>query len=384
MAKKIYFPSNIGEILENFNELDHQKIKNQYKTIYEGRIETIKKEVNDDYKNNDLDQKSHNNLLSCALKPFLKEGFCDYHLLFLEPLYYLKINKRIDEKTPLFDFILAEIIDNNIKRLILGEVKGQRARNVGNLSSLINTYQERECLDYIYNYIEKDTNLNFNKKNIRIEFVLVVQNFYYADYEQSIIDSGLPVNIWEISVDKIRQKYKINPHKYDKLLKLSIPPIKEDNPYKKMLNHLRSKIFIESKFIRFTCATPINLISKFIYDLYVNKYDYEFIDSNLMEIIRQTGGGDFYDDDLMLAIMIRNIKRGFEEINISKRVGTGLFLKRVYNIEDRIIENLIKKKINRRYGMDILNEAIKVVKPRKSKRPRYISLDRFIKNNKEQ
>lgn len=382
---KIFFPYNIVEVLSEYQEIEHQRIKERYKTLYKREINRIKKFVKVQYINDIDDHYSHCKILTSILIHFLRRNIENYELLFIEPLLYLRNIKEIPEDTPIWDFILGEIENHQLIRIIIGEVKTQKARtSMDRVEVAVNLYSKREILDKLFDYIEKlfeEKEIKFERNNIKIEKVLVVQSLYYEDYEQSVIERLLEMNIWEIDPDILRSKYTIKIHRWDKLLNRNDVYSENDGAYPRMLSFLRSRTFGDEEFLSFTYASDLNLILDFLYKSYKNLYGLAYFDSNLINLIKQAGGGDFYDDERVIFDMVRKIKDLFEHFKAFKKEGIQEYFKQRIDIKKRILNERLKGEIEKRAGLDLLLQAIDELNPRRA--PRRVSLDKWINLDNE-
>ena len=196
MGPKLYFPQNLHEKLSDYEVSEHNRIKSRYESIYnknygkdlEGREARYTRDVNN--------SRTHCELLSCCLTPFLRKEIKNFELLFIDPLLYLRNNGDIERDIPIWDFILGEIVGNKIARLIFGEVKGQKAGVKDNLALLIQKYQELELLEILSDYIRRDSKIKIDIKKIKLDFILVVQSLYLDNFITSIKDRNLKFNLW--------------------------------------------------------------------------------------------------------------------------------------------------------------------------------------------
>ncbi len=382
---KIFFPENIIEILSEYQETEHQRIKERYKTLYENEIDRIKEFVKERFNNNIYDHYSHCRVLTSILAPFVSQKIENFELLYIEPLLYLRNNKAIPEDTPIWDFLLAEINQSRLIRLILGEVKTQKARTgMDRVEEAVKLYSKTEILNKLYDYIEKlfkDKDIKFKRNNVQIENVLVVQSLYYEDYEQSVIERGLRVNIWEIDPDILRSKYTIKIHRWDKLFNEKDIYSEVDQTYLHMLSFLRSRTFKDEEFLSFTYASDLNLVLDLLYKSYVNLYGISYFDSNLINLINQAGGGNFYDDNKVIPNLVAKIKELFLNYKSIKKEGTQEIFKQRIDIKNRILNNRLKGEIERGVGIELIQQAINDLNPKRA--PRRVNLDKWLNYDKE-
>ena len=198
MVLKLHFPQNMEEILSDYEVSEHNRIKSRYKSIYNQNYDNDLKGIDARYLRDVNDLRDHCQLLSCCLTPFLRKEITNFETLFIEPLLYLRNLGKIDSTVPIWDFILGEIVENEIVRLIFGEVKGQKVDGKNNLDLLIQKYQELEILKILSDYIQRNSKIIININKIKLEFVLVVQNYYVKNFIESLKVRGLKFNIWEI------------------------------------------------------------------------------------------------------------------------------------------------------------------------------------------
>ena len=384
MAKVIY-PDNITELLSKFHELEHDRIRERYKKLLKTEIENIRKTVENRFKNNIYDHDTHCKALTNILTPFLRQEIENYELLYLEPLMYLKNTNVIAKDTPIWDFILIEIDNNQLIRVIIGEVKTQKARSVMNrVEEAVNLYSKKETLDNLFEYIEKlfgKKKINFKRNNVKIEMVLVVQSSYYEDFEKSVIARKLKLNIWEIDSDLLRIKYTVKIHRWDKLLNVSNPYTDSDSNFLKLLSFLKSKTFRDDDFISFTYSSDLNLVLDFLYKSYINLYSFLYSDSNLINLIEQAGGGNFYDDDRVIPDIVKRIKELFMAYQAFKTEESNTLFKQRIDVNERIIRERMIKEIKKTAGKILFNQVIDEVNPREA--PKKHTLEKWLKPNRD-
>lgn len=384
MAKVIY-PDNITELLSKYHELEHNKIRERYEKLLKTEIENIRKTVENRFKNNIYDHETHCKALTNILTPFLRQEIENYELLYLEPLMYLKNTNVVDKDTPIWDFILGEIENNQLIRIIIGEVKTQKARSVMNrVEEAVNLYSKKETLDNLFGYIEKlfgKKKISFKRNIVKIEMVLVVQSSYYEDFEKSVIARQLKLNIWEIDPDLLRIKYTVKIHRWDKLLNVSNPYTESDSNFLKLLSFLKSKTFRDDEFISFTYSSDLNLVLDLLYKSYINLYRLLYSDSNLISLIEQAGGGNFYDDDRVIPDMVKRIKKLFMHYQTFKtEEGNTLFKQRI-DINERIIRERMIKEIKKNAGEILFNQVIDELNPREA--PKKHTLEKWLRPNRD-
>jgi len=96
MVQKIYFPLNLNERLSDYEVSEQNRIKSRYESIYnrnynkdfEGREARYTRDVED--------LRTHCELLSCCLSPYLRKEIKNFELLFIEPLLYLRNKGEIE------------------------------------------------------------------------------------------------------------------------------------------------------------------------------------------------------------------------------------------------------------------------------------------------
>ncbi len=371
--QKIYYPDDLRDLLSVYQEKEHNLIKRRYETIYRNNINDIRESKKDEYKLDQYNHDTHCRVLSSILIPFLKHKIENYDLFFIEPLSFLKTNNELPEHTMIWDFILGEIKDDKLTRIILGEVKGQKARGfLSNIENQINDYLKNDILDKIYDYILKiiseGKQIEVIKEDIKVIYVLVIQNLYYKNYEASIQQRILPLNVWEIKTDILQGIYMIEIHREDILYGNKIEFTEEERTYRHMLNTLQDKKFNIEDFIQFTFASDIDMYLDLIYKSYRGLYGLEYSDDNLVKLIKQAGGSEFYDDIRIIPDMAKKIKERFEFYDVIKKDGTQLKLKQKINIKEKIIEHRVKKEIKEREGHEILEQVIKELNPERKPR----------------
>jgi len=382
---KVIYPDNITELLSKYHELEHNKIRERYKNLLKTEIENIRKTVENRFKNNIYDHETHCKALTNILTPFLRQEIENYELLYLEPLMYLKNTNVVDKDTPIWDFILGEIENNQLIRIIIGEVKTQKARSVMNrVEEAVNLYSKKETLDNLFGYIEKlfgKKKISFKRNIVKIEMVLVVQSSYYEDFEKSVIARQLKLNIWEIDPDLLRIKYTVKIHRWDKLLNVSNPYTESDSNFLKLLSFLKSKTFRDDEFISFTYSSDLNLVLDLLYKSYINLYRLLYSDSNLISLIEQAGGGNFYDDDRVIPDMVKRIKKLFMHYQTFKtEEGNTLFKQRI-DINERIIRERMIKEIKKNAGEILFNQVIDELNPREA--PKKHTLEKWLRPNRD-
>ena len=365
---KIYYPDNLTDILSGYQEKEHNRIRNRYEAIYSNNINSIRESKKDEFKIDQYNHNTHCRVLSSILIPFLKYKIENYDLFFIEPLSFLKANNELPEHTMIWDFVLGEIKEDKLTRIILGEVKGQKARGFSkSIEKQISDYAKNGTLDKIYDYIIKiiseGKEIEVLKEDIKVVYVLVIQNLYYKNYEASIKGKTIPLNIWEIKTDILQGIYMIEIHREDILNGNEIEFSEEEMPYRHMLNTLQDKKFNIEDFIQFTFVSDIDMYLDLIYKSYRGLYGLEYSDDNLSKLINQAGGGKFYDDNRILPEMVKRIKERLEFYGVIKIDGTQFKLKQKIDIKEKIIEHRVKKGIKERDGHEILDQTIQELNP---------------------
>ncbi|MHA1274557.1 MAG: hypothetical protein ACTSQP_11845 [Promethearchaeota archaeon] len=369
MVLRIFYPKNFNEILSNYESSEHNRIKNRYNKIYREKYEKNIEAIEGRYNKDVDDLRTHCELLSCCLSPFLRKNVSNFEVLFIEPLLYLKNIGKIQKETPIWDFLLGEIINNKIIRLIFGEVKGQKPGDKDNLSLMIQKYQEAEILKILADYIKKDSKIEIDLNNIKIEFVLVVQSYYIERFISSIKDRNLPFNIWEIRSDWNRTEFQIHIHRKENILNLKSEFLEEDKNYRNMLNTISSKKYPIKEDLLFTYASDLDRILDRFKKLYENKFGLEIFDNNFKELINDIGGGKFYDDEKnVIDHLIEKLKKRYFELDLIIRKEKKLFFRERINPRDRVILDRLKKYIENKQGEKYLIQAIKELKLKKSQK----------------
>jgi len=379
MVPKLYFSQNLHERLSDYEVSEHNRIKSRYESIYnnnydndlEGREARYTRDVND--------SRTHCELLSCCLSPFLRKEIKNFELLFIEPLLYLRNNAEIERDIPIWDFILGEIVENEIVRLIFGEVKGQKAGGKDNLAFLIQKYQEFELLEILSDYIRRDSKIIIDIRKIKFEFILVVQSLYLENFIDSIKDRKLKFNIWELRRDWKKTEFQIHIHRHEEILNQELSSTEEDRNYRKMLNSISSKKYSIKEDFVFTYASDLNLILDRFKKLYENKYGLEITDDNLISLINDIGGGKFYDDEKVVEDLLVKIKNRYLQLDlIIKKKGKSYFRERV-DPKERVIAERLKNFIESKKGELYLNQAIEELKPKKSQKKTGKTMDEWLK-----
>jgi len=377
MVPKIFFPLNFDEKLSDYEISEHSRIKSRYESIYnnnydkdyEGRAARYTRDVED--------LRTHCELLSCCLSPFLRKEIKNFELLFIEPLLYLRNIGKIDREIPIWDFILGEIEQKELTRLIFGEVKGQKPRD-NNLALMIQKYQDPEVLRYLIDYIKQDPKIILDIKKLKLEFILVVQSLYIDRYLNSIKDRMLKFNIWELRPDWKKTEFQIHIHRNEEILGQESSFKEENKNYRGMLNNISSKPYsIKEDFI-FTYASDLNRILDRFKKLYENKYGLEITDENLISHINDIGGGKFYDDDKVLEDLLTKLKNRYLELDlIIKKEGKDFFRERV-EPKERVIQERLEKFIENKKGDIYLKQAIEELNPKKSQKKTGKTMDAFL------
>jgi len=382
---KVIYPDNNAELLSKYHELEHNKIKERYKKILETELENIRKTVENRFKNNIYDHDSHCKALTNILAPFLRQDIEKYELLYIDPLLYLRNTKEIPENTPIWDFILCEIENNQLIRIIIGEVKTQKARSVmDRVDEAVKLYSKKETLDKLFGYIAVlfgKKKIKFIRNNVKVEMVLVVQSTYYEDYEKSVITRQLKLNIWEIDPDILRSRYTVKIHRWDKLLNISNVYSESNGNFLKLLSFLKTKTFRDEEFISFTYSSDLNLVLDFLYKSYTYLYGLLYSDSNLISLIEQAGGGNFYDDDRVILDMVKRIKELFMHYKTFKTEESKIIFKQRIDINERIIRARIKKEIEKNAGEILFNQVIDELNPREASKKH--TLEKWLNPNRD-
>ncbi len=378
MVPKIHSPLNLNEILSDYEISEHKRIKIRYESIYnknydkdlEGRAARYKRDIED--------LRIHCELLSCCLSPFLRKEIKNFELLFFEPLLYLRNIGKINREIPIWDFVLGEIEENKIVRLIFGEVKGQKPGDNDNLALMIQKYQESELLEILADYIRKDSKIIIDVKKIKLEFVLVVQNLYIERYIESIRDRSLNFNIWELRPDWNKTEFQIHIYRKEEILEQESSFNMEDRNYRNMLNNISSKKYsIKGDFI-FTYASDLNRILDRFKKFYENKNGLEITDGNLISLINDIGGGKFYDDEKVVKDLLVKLKNRYLELDlIIKKGGKNFFRERV-DPKVRVIAERLKMFIENKKGEIYLNQAIEELNPKKSQKKTGKTIDDWL------
>lgn len=365
MTLKIFYPQNFDNRISKYEVSEHNQIKSRYETIYKQNFTNDIKGIKARFQKDINDLKIHCELLSCCLSPFLRKEIDNYELLFIEPLLYLRNIGRIDSEIPIWDFVLGEIVEDEITRLIFGEVKGQKAGVKDNYEKLIQNYQEFEILKIISDYIVKDPNIHINIKKIKIEFILVIQNIYLENYIESLKTRGLKLNIWELRSDWEKTDFQIIIHRYDDFLNQASSSTEDNRTYRKMMNKVSSKKFPIIDDLIFTYASDLDRILDRFKKLYENKFGLEIVDKNFIALINDIGGGKFYDDENVVGDLLVKIKKRYNELNlIIRKNGKELFKERV-NLKEKVINERLKNFIEKKRGEMYLNQVIEEIKPSK-------------------
>ncbi len=380
MAKIRYRPKDFDQVLGGFAKTEENRIRQEYNRLYDERIKDIQKKADSEVIDVFSTAEKHESLRSMALNPFIenirimdedivedpenvrrKEIFRFFELLFNDSLYFLKSIRELDEDIPTLDFIIGEFSDERrLVTLILGEIKGQKARyTTDSLKKIIEEYKKPEMLKKISNYIKKVLNKEeFEISEVQIEFALVVHTIDVEDYHKSIGDSNLPFKIWEIKEVVAGNQYSIVMDKGDEL---------RPNPglrYQKLRNFLRDNEFERNIIFDFTYATNLWVILYKVHQFYVQQFGKEITEDNLKEVIKQIGGGEFFDDErIMKKLMNSIIERGLE-MNIIARSDDRLIFNRVIDVKKNILNYDIKNKIQDKDGKKILEEALKNLHPK--------------------
>lgn len=379
MVPKLYFPQNLRERLSDFEVSEHNRIKTRYESIHNKNFDNDLEGIEARYTRDVIDSRIHCKLLSCCLSPFLRKEIKNFELLFIEPLLYLRNNGEIERDIPIWDFILGEIVENEIVRLIFGEVKGQKAGAKDNLALLIQKYQELELLEILSDYIRRDSKIIMDINKIEFEFILVVQNLYLEGFIDSIKERKLKFNIWELRRDWIKTEFQIHIHRHEKILKQELSSTEENRNYRKMLNSISSKKYSIKEDFVFTYASDLNRILDRFKKLYENKYGLEMTDDKLISLINDIGGGKFYDDEKVVEDLLVKLKSKYLQLDlVIKKKGKNYFRERI-DPKERVIAERLKHFIENKKGELYFNQAIEELKPKKSQKKTGKTMDEWLK-----
>lgn len=379
MTSKIYFPLNLNEILSEYEVSEHNRIKSRYESIYNRNYDKDLEGMEARYTRDVEDLRTHCELLSCCLSPFLRKKIRNFELLFIEPLLYLRNIGEIEHTIPIWDFILGEIVENKIIRLIFGEVKGQRPGDNDNLALMIQKYKEFELLEILAKYIKKDSKIIIDLKEIKLEFVLVVQSLYIRNFIDSIKDRNLKFNIWELRPDWRKIEFQILVHRNEEILEQESSFNEEDRNYRNMLNSICSKKYSIKEDIVFTYASDLNRILDRFKKFYENKYRLEITDENLISLINDIGSGKFYDDEKVVGDLLNKLKKKYLQLGlIIKKDGKDFFRERV-DPKERVIAERLRNYIENKKGEIYLNQVIEEFKPKKSQKKTGKTMDEWLK-----
>ena len=374
---KILYPDNFDEILSNYHEKEYLRIRERYKHLYIKDIQKIEELVEDRFNLDCYNIENHCRALSCALNPFInKPKFKNYELLFVEPLLYLKNKKKIPDDVGIWDFTLGEISENQLRRIILREVKAQKAQgNMDKMEKLLADYLKSDILEKLYNYIE-ELNIRINREHIKIEKILVVPTRYFKGYKDSIINRRLNVNVWEIKPDLDQIEYSIEVHREGEFSGVKREFTKEDRDYSGMLNNLNLRSYKFSNFIQFTYASDVDVYLNLLYKSYPKLEPYS--DKNIIRLIQEAGGGNFYDDKEIINEMITRIKKVFIGYEMLKVENGQTYFKKNIHVNEKIKKKRFKKEIDGKSGSLLLEKTIRDLNPQKSIKGQFSKIDRWI------
>ncbi len=354
MAKRRIYPLNLDTLLKNYEESDQRQIITEYNRIYDLNLDLLIENIETSTDNNLKDFEEHNYLLSAILQPFLTHMIRDYDLLFVDPLYFCKKLKEIDD-IPTFDFVLGQKEENVLKTVIFGEVKGQSPKTEFNIA-VINEYMNNQMIrDKLINYIRNmDTSILISH-DLKFEFVLVCKGLNTPEFIESITEKQIPFILWSVHLDFFENIYRVIIH--EKLFDSEEFVLKHDSRY--LVDYFRSNRIKYRPILEFTHSLDTNSILVNIRDDYNLRYGTEITDDNLTEIIIELGLGNYYDDSRIIPYLINRLKKKGLELKIIKERSGNLNFKKI-DLKEKMVDYLLKRKVqDKNKGKKILQEAIK-------------------------
>jgi len=366
MVQRRYFPLNLENLLNNYEDSVHERILSEYNRIYDENINLIIDNIETDTDNDIKNFEEHNYLLSACLQPFLTNKIPSYDLLFVDPLYFAKNRKEIKE-IPTFDFLLGQKEENIIKTLIFGEIKSQSPKTKFNKDYLLEYKTNSKVKEKLFEYIRNLDSSVTIPEDIKFEFVIVCKGINHPEFRQSILKKKVPFILWSISVDLFENTYRIIP--VEELLQIKQFDMKHNSRY--LVDFFRSNRFEHKPILEFTHSLDTISILFRIRDDYVETYGTEIIEENLNELIFEIGLGAYYDDPRISPNLIeRFIKKGMD-LKILRRREDQIFFKKI-DIKDKINTYRLKKKIEKSNGYIMLQNAVKNIKPQKKGILKYV------------
>ena len=357
MFTKRYYPLNLEHLLEIYEKSYHKLILSEYNRIYDQNINLIIENIETITDNEIKNFEEHNYLLSVCLQPFLTNKIQNYDLLFVDPLYFSKKKKEIEE-IPTFDFLLGQKEEGILKTLIFGEIKGQSPKSEFNKDILLYYRTNSTLKEKLFNYIrELESSIRISEELI-FEFVLVGKGIDSPEFKQSIIEKEVPFILWSVSRELLDNTYRIIIE--EDLYQSRQFSLRHDSRY--LVDFFRSNRFEYKPILEFTHSLDTISILFRIRDDYFETYGTEIKEENLNELIYEIGLGDYYDDSRIIPNLIeRFIKKGMD-LKILRKKEDKIFFKKI-DIKEKINSYRLRKKIEKSDGHNFFQNAVKNIKP---------------------
>ncbi len=375
---KCLYPRNFKSFLAEYNEEDHPDLREGYKNRFKREFESLYKKYEKITKKEIENHHIHEQLRSCCIIPFIYQKVDKYELLNLEPLAHAKFKREIED-IPIFDFMIVGIHNNNLERVILGEVKGgDRGSNLGDLTDFEIHYNQDSIRNRIFEMISKTIpHVKFDKTRVKFHFVLAIDEMDSDNYRKSVKDRNLNLEIWEIKSSLFRQKFSIEIEtlpSYNKTLP-------ENYIYNKLINELLKQNEF-NKVLDFSFKTDTSVILNYIKEAYIGVDNPEIDKDRLMKLIYKKMCGDFIEEEEIIEIVYNRILKKGKQTGIIMEEDGKLRFKRVDPIE-YITKYRIQKRIDKTLGKEFLDETASNLRiNKKIDKSKYRSMDEFLTKKK--
>jgi hypothetical protein len=382
MPDRLY-PDEWESILNGFLPQYSDPIKTEYDSIYDHRKKALEDSIKDDHQRNNYNLIEHNILLSNVLCPFIKGMIPNYALLLIDIFFDLKLELNLSKT---FDFLIGKIINNQIVKLIFGEVKS------GKPTELV---EEKDILKIVTGdkihakLIECLTNKNpaliIDFAKIQYEFVAITNSGKNSEFKKSINDRKLPYILWsEVKTIKnnitfysyvISENILKDPIKINEYNKININLEHLDNDFSDKFNNL---ITSGQNLFEFTASLDQFYILKCIYEEYIVNFDSKIDLGTLKDIIQKLGFSAYYTSEKLIEFIIKKVFDNGILISLIREENKEHFWKKRIDFDQQLFNYRFNEKLKSKIGMEILDGAIQTVKPVKKN----TTLDQFFGSKK--